>query len=169
MGRILLYESYLRMIENSVGTKMFRNLYLEHGDRKIDVTENGDLSCAFFVSNVLLIWGLISEGHATIKGTIKDMKKNGWKEVSPGKIRPGDVIVWGEKKSGKRRIRSHVGFYVGDEKTISHSDGIKAINCHHWTYNNKRKITAVYRYPFKFPKGKSTKFSPTTKSAVLLR
>jgi len=148
MGRILLYESYLRMIENSVGTKMFRNLYLEHGDRKIDVTENGDLSCAFFVSNVLLIWGLISEGHATIKGTIKDMKKNGWKKLPQKELKPGDIIVWEEKKSGKGRTCSHIGFYIGNEKTISHSDGIKAINCHHWTYNDRRKITAAYRHSF---------------------
>lgn len=148
MGKILVYDSYLQMIRNSVGTKMFRNLYLKIRGKKIDATENGDLSCAYFVSNILLIWGLISEGHATIKGTKEDMKKNGWKEISKQKIKPGDVVVWEEKMSNKGRIRSHIGFYIGDKKTISHFDGIKAITCHHWTYNDKRKIIAVYRYPF---------------------
>ncbi|MFZ5559589.1 MAG: NlpC/P60 family protein [Patescibacteria group bacterium] len=146
MGKILIYESYLKMIKNSIGTKMFRNLYLEKNGKKLDATENGDLSCAYFVSNILLIWGLISEGHATIKSTIRDMKKNGWREISLKKIRPGDVIVWEERKSTKNRIRSHIGFYIGNKKTISHSGGMKAISCHHWTYNNKRKITAVYRW-----------------------
>lgn len=126
---------------------MFRNLYLEKNGRKFDATEDGELSCAFFVSNLLLIWGLISEGHATIKGAIKDMKKNGWKEISLKEVKVGDVVVWQEKKSDKGRIRSHMGFYIGNKKTISHSDGIKAISFHHWTYNNKRKIIAVYRYP----------------------
>jgi hypothetical protein len=146
MGKILLYDSYLMMIKNSVGTKMFRNLYLKKGDKKIDVTENGELSCAYFVSNVLLIWGLISRGHATIKSTRSDMEKNGWKKIALKNIRPGDVVVWDEKKSIKGRACSHIGFYVGKEETISHSDGVRAISAHHWTYNNQRAIIAVYRY-----------------------
>lgn len=144
MGRILLYESYLKMIKNSIGTKMFRNLYLEMDGKKIDATENGEMSCAYFVSNVLLIWKLISEGHATINGTIRDMEKNGWEKISIEKIKPGDVLVWEEKPhhiSG--RIRSHLGFYVGDKKAISHDSVAKE---HHWTYNDKRKIIAVYSY-----------------------
>jgi hypothetical protein len=146
MRRILLYESYLRMIENSVGTKMFRNLYLEKNNKKTDITEDGDLSCAFFVSNVLVIWGLISEGHATIKGTIKDIKKNGWKEISTKKVRPGDIIVWEEKKSDKRRICSHIGFYIGNKKAVSNSHKAKFPTSHIWDYNGKRKIIAVYSY-----------------------
>ena len=147
MGKILLYDSYLKMIRNSVGTKMFRNLYLREGKKKIDATEDGELSCAFFVSNLLLIWGLISEGHATIRSTIRDMQKNGWKKISEKEIRPGDIILWEDKKFRKGNHHSHIGFYVGKEETISHSDGVKAISAHHWTYNDKRKITAIYRYP----------------------
>jgi len=146
MGKILLYDSYLKMIRNSVGTKMFRNLYLESQGKKIDATEDGELSCAFFVSNILLIWGLISRGHATIKSTRKDMEKNGWKKIPVKKIKPGDIVIWEEKKSSKNRHYSHIGFYIGKKETISHSDGVKAISLHHWTYNNQRRIVAVYRY-----------------------
>lgn len=146
MGRILLYDSYMKMIRNSVGTKMFRNLYLKKSGKKIDITEDGELSCAFFVSNVLLIWGLISKGHATIKSTIRDMQKNGWEEIPLKKIKPGDVIVWEDKKSRKGKIHSHIGFFINKKKAISHSDGIKAINIHHWTYNEKRNVVAVYGY-----------------------
>lgn len=148
MARILVYDSYLKMIRNSVGTKMFRNLYLKKGNRKIDVTENGELSCAFFVSNVLLIWGLISEGHATIKSVIKDMLKSGWIKISLKKIKPGDVIVWEEKKFEKGRQHRHIGFYVSNKKAVSHSDGVKSISAHHWTYNNRRNIAEVYRHLF---------------------
>jgi len=146
MGKILLYDSYLKMIRNSVGTKMFRNLYLAKGSRKIDATEDGNLSCAFFVSNLLLIWGLISEGHATIKGTVKDMGKNGWKKISEKEMGPGDIIVWKDKKAEKGKIHSHIGFFIGRKEAISHSDGVKAISSHHWTYDDKRKITVIYRY-----------------------
>jgi len=147
-NKIAVYDSYLKMIKNSVGTKMFRNLYLDKNGRRFDATEDGELSCAYFVSNLLLIWGLISKGHATIRSTLKDMLKNGWKKLAPSDdgVRPGDVIVWEEKKFNKGRIRFHIGFYIGDKKTISHSDGVKAISCHHWTYNNKRKIIAIYRW-----------------------
>src|SRR4030043_6705 len=113
MAKILIYESYLQMIKNSIGTKMFRNLYLEISGKKIDATENGEMSCAFFVSNVLLIWKLISEGHATIKGILEDMKKNNWVEIPLKDAKPGDVIVWEEKLSKKGRIRPHIGFYIG--------------------------------------------------------
>ena len=146
MTKISIYDSYIKMVKNSVGTKMFRNLYLEKEGRKFDATENGEMSCAFFVSNVLLIWKLISEGHATIKSTIKDMLKNGWKKIPKNNAKPGDVIVWEENVSDKGRIHSHIGFYIGNKKTVSHFDGIKAITCHHWTYNDKRKIIAVYRW-----------------------
>ncbi|MFH1308699.1 MAG: hypothetical protein ABIH51_01665, partial [Patescibacteria group bacterium] len=96
----LKYDSYIRMIKNSVGTKMFRNLYIEIDNKKIDATQNGNLSCAFFVSNILLIFGLTSNGHATVKSTIKDMEEFGWKKISKDKIKPGDVIVWEKKKVG---------------------------------------------------------------------
>ena len=52
---LLKYESYLKMIKNSVGMRMFRNLYMEIDGKKIDVTHNGILSCSYFVSNILLI------------------------------------------------------------------------------------------------------------------
>jgi len=125
---------------------MFRNLYLEKNKRKIDITEDGDLSCAFFVSNLLLIWGLISEGHATINGTIKDMEKNSWKKIPPKKIKPGDIIVWEEMSFGNGQPHLHLGFYIGNKKAVSNSHQAKFPTSHVWNYNGQRKITAVYSY-----------------------
>ena len=125
---------------------MFRNLYLEKSGKKFDAVRNGGLSCAYFVSNVLLIWGLVSSGHATVEGTTKDMEKNGWKRVSQDEVRLGDVIVWGKTKAINGKIHFHNGFYIGNKKAIS-NDSKKGIPIvHHWTYNNKRKIIAIYSY-----------------------
>lgn len=130
------------MIKNSAGTKMFRNLYLEAGGKRIDAAKNGEYSCAFFVSNVLKIWGLISEGHATVESTIEDMKKNGWKKISLNKIKPGNVIVWEENGRG----HFHNGFYIGNKKAISNDSKRGVPVVHHWTYNGKRKVVAVYTW-----------------------
>lgn len=148
MGKILVYESYLRMIKNSVGTKMFRNLYLEKDKRKFDAVRNGGLSCAFFVSNILLIWGLISSGHATVEGTTKDMEKSGWEKISKEKTKSGDVIVWERTKAINGKIHFHNGFYIGNKKAISNDSKKRVPVVHSWDYNGKRKIIAVYRYPF---------------------
>ena len=144
--KLLKYESYLQMIKNSVGTKMFRNLYLEKDGRKIDATKNGELSCAYFVSNVLSIWGMIEEGHATIKRTIEDMEKSEWEKISKKKIKPGDVIVWEEKVFNNHEKHCHMGFYIGNKRAISYSHRAKVPTAHVWDYNDKRKIIAVYRW-----------------------
>ncbi|OGZ31882.1 MAG: hypothetical protein A2V69_00510 [Candidatus Portnoybacteria bacterium RBG_13_40_8] len=146
-SKIVVYGSYLQMIKNSVGTRIFRNLYLMNNGKKIDATKNGDLSCAFFVSNILLIWDLISGGHATVEATTKDMEKSGWEKIPKEKIRPGDVIVW-EKKlfvNGKRHF--HNGFYIGNKKAISNDSKKKMPVIHSWDYNGKRKIVSIYAHP----------------------
>lgn len=146
MGKILLYESYIRMIKNSIGTRMFRNLYLEKDGKKFDAARNGGLSCAYFVSNILLIWGLIKSGHATVEGTTRDMERNGWKKISSGEARPGDVIVWGKIKAINGKIHFHNGFYIGNKKAISNDSKKGMPVIHSWDYNGKRKIIAVYTY-----------------------
>jgi hypothetical protein len=133
------------MIKNSVGTNMFRNLYLNIDNKKVDVAQDGHFSCAFFVSNILLIWGLISEGHATVEATTKDMIKNGWKRLAPSHegVKPGDVIVW-ERNSENH---FHNGFYIGNKKAISNNAEKKAPIVHSWDYEGKRKIIAIYTWP----------------------
>ncbi len=140
--KLLKKESYLQMIKNSIGTKMFKNLYLKINNKKIDATHNGTLSCSYFVSNILLLWGLIDKGHANVESTTKDILKNGWKKISINKIKPGDVIVW--EKKGKHL---HNGFYVGNKKAISNIDAKQSPAIHSWDYNGKRKIVATYKCP----------------------
>jgi len=150
---ILKYESYLKMIKNSVGIKMFRNLYLKIDGKKIDAAKNGKYSCAFFVSNILKIWGLISEGHANVPATTKDMEKNGWKKIPKQKAKPGDIIIWDKEKSSDKSYyysptHYHNGFYIGHKKAISNSSNGKGVPViHSWNYGGKRKIIAVYTWP----------------------
>lgn len=145
--KILVYDSYIKMIKNSVGTNMFRNLYLEIDGKKNDAAQDGNFSCAFFVSNVLLIWGLISEGHATVEATTRDMEKSGWKKVPKEEAKPGDIIVWDKRKGTDELWHYHNGFYIGDKKAISTNDKAKAPNVHSWDYDGKKKIISVYTYP----------------------
>lgn len=135
----LLLQNYINIAKNSVGSKIFRQLYFKIGKKKVDILRNGDLSCAFFVSSILKIFGLVSETHATVTGTVKDMKKNGWYNIKKPKI--GAVIVYAPQKmlpSGE--IHRHIGFYVGKNTVISNSSKYKSPRRHRWDYRPIEEI-----------------------------
>ena len=87
-----LFNTYLAAIKNSVGSKFFRNMYAYDGRKRIDVLENGNLSCAYFVSTILKHFGLLKKVHATVKNTVKDLKRSGGK--SGNKPKNGSVLVY---------------------------------------------------------------------------
>lgn len=143
----ILYDSYIAVIKNSVGTNMFRSLYARVDGKKEDILRGGDISCAFFVSSVLLIFRLVKEIHVTVAGTERDIKKFGWKKNS--EPRPGAIIVWKPKffkESGE--THNHIGFYIGEEKAVSndHFTGIPVV--HDWLFRvngeSGRNATAIY-------------------------
>ncbi|MEK7515867.1 MAG: hypothetical protein AAB555_03010, partial [Patescibacteria group bacterium] len=68
---ILQKESYLAIIHNSVGANLFRNLYALVNGKRADIMRDGDLSCAFFVSFILLGFSFIKSLHGTVNGTVK--------------------------------------------------------------------------------------------------
>ena len=117
--KLMIFDSYLSAIKNSVGTKIFRNLFFNVNGKKKDILKNGDLSCAYFISSILYLFGLIKEKHATVDGALKDMKKSGWKEIKNPK--PGCIILWDYKplKNGKLGNR-HLSFYLSGKSAISH-------------------------------------------------
>ena len=137
----LIYKTYLAMIKNSIGTKMFQDLYILTGDKnKIsDAMGRGDKSCAWFVSSVLYLSGFIKSSHATVGSVIKDMEEFGWKRTK--KPRSGDIVLW-EKQGG----HEHIGFYWDKTHAISNSSRNRSPRKHHLTYNNKRKVEAIYTY-----------------------
>lgn len=137
-------KSYLAMIRNSVGSKMFRNAFAKVNGKDSDLTRDGKDSCGYFVSSILLIHRLIKEFHVTVAGTIRDMEKNGWYKIDEPKI--GAVLSWEPEKFDDSWYdeNGHLGFFIGDNKVISSGRKSRLIESHHWTYNGKRKVEAIY-------------------------
>lgn len=138
----LLSDTYLALIKNSVGAQFFQTLFARVHGRKKNILNGGELSCAFFVSAVLLLTKLIKEPHATVTGTEKDMRRCGWKQTQT--LKRGSVIVWGKKHGHK-----HIGFYLGGEKAVSNSTARKVPVLHHFTFGTRnekpvRRIEAIY-------------------------
>ncbi len=139
--KILFFENYLTMIRGSVGTNMFRNLYAEIEWAKKDITENGNLSCAFFVSSLLKILGLTKEIHATVDGTVRDLLSSEWYEISEPKV--GAVLVWEKVDFGENSFHKHIGFYMGENKAISNDAKIGNPQIHDYTFEGTRKIEKI--------------------------
>lgn len=137
--KILFKETYLTFIKKSVGSRMFQTLWVE-GNK--DILEGGDLSCAFFVSNLLKIFNLITDGHATVRNTVKDLKESGWFEIE--EPREGAVLVWDEIEF-EDGFHKHIGFYIGNEKAVSNRSEKGTPMVHHYLYNEEdpREIKAI--------------------------
>ncbi len=141
----LNFENYLTTIKNSCGTNMFRNLYiLDDQGQKIDVMENGNLSCAIFVTSILSQFKKIDGRHATVEGTIKALQKYNWQKNNNQNLEIGDIIIWDIPKD-KSYNHLHIGFYIGNTLAVSNSSENGFPIAHHYTFNNSRDILETYR------------------------
>jgi uncharacterized protein YycO len=138
----VLMDTYLAMIKNSIGSKMFRNLYAKINGKKTDIVQSGNLSCAFYVSSILLLFKLIKEVHATVNGTERDMKESGWVETKKPKV--GCVLVWKETDFTNGSLHKHIGFYVGNGKAISNDYKKGCPTEHDWQF---RKVESMLWHP----------------------
>lgn len=137
------------MAENSIGSNVFRNLYIRLEDgSEVDALKDGDLSCAVFVSGILSAIGLVDKGHATVTSTIKALEEAGWQEVAISSPLPADVIVWDEYTHDDGSATKHIGFYIGNDMAISNSSEKRSPQKHHWTYEGKRSPIKLLRYNF---------------------
>lgn len=137
--------TYLSMIKQSVGAQMFRNNYaLIEGVQK-DILDDGELSCAFYVSFLLHAFDLIEELHARTTGTVKDLERSGWRKTDTP--HEGDIVVW-EEQMQKSGIFPHIGFYVDSENAISHRDTHRTPIAHSLTFDGTRNVTAYYTHDF---------------------
>jgi hypothetical protein len=142
--KYLQEESYLAQIRNSVGSKAFRNFFVvDEKGKRLDALQDGNLSCAYFVSVLLRNFGLIKKLHFTVGKTVLDMLDSGWKKVSPKKLKAGDVLVWIE--AGKGDLHNHIGFFVGNGQAVSNSETARVVAMHHYTYDGKRIIELALR------------------------
>lgn len=154
----LFFKNYLAMLENSLGSKMFRNFFLKLDGQEKDILENGRLSCAVFVSSLLYLFnpmlefsgksGWIKFTHANTVSTEKDMTEAGWYTIQD--LRLGAVLVW-EKRNANGSQNWHIGFYIGDEMAISNDSGLGHTGVphkHHYTYQSTRAIERIYWHSF---------------------
>jgi len=133
------FDTYLAVIGNSVGSCMFKNLLVEIDGVKKDATEDGWLSCAFYVSSVLLLFKYIENVHATVSSTVKDLQKSGWIKIENPV--PGSIIVW--KPYGGTNKHAHIGFYVGNNQAISNDSSKKYPVKYDWKFNGKREVEMI--------------------------
>lgn len=143
--KLLFFDTYLSMIQNSLGSKMFRTIYAVIDKKKKDILENGRVACALYVSSLLVINKLMGEIHATVDSTVKALKKTGWKNIS--KPRLGCIIVWEKVDFGKNDLHKHIGFYIGNRQAISNSSKKGYPVKHDVTFNGKRKIELLLWHP----------------------
>lgn len=148
----LLFDSYLTVIKNSIGSNTFRTLVADMDGEKKDLLQNGQTSCAFFVSSVLLMFQsvslgikLISEMHTTVLSTVKDLKNSGWIEI--GEPKAGCILVWKEIDFNSGGIHNHIGFFIGNGKAISNSEKLGHPIEHNWDYDGKRKVELMLWNP----------------------
>jgi hypothetical protein len=145
-----LLPTYLKAVQNSVGSNLFRNQYYRIKGRVVDVLEDGDLSCATYVTTILYIFDLIQDRHTTVNGTVEDIQKSGWYEIK--KPKKGALILWGFKKKddGTQGKHRHVGFYINPQTAISNSSDTRVVAQHHPTFGKfssgevRRDILAYY-------------------------
>ncbi|MEK9158116.1 MAG: hypothetical protein AAB638_02955 [Patescibacteria group bacterium] len=128
MAQVLFKKSYLTIIENSAKGEnwMFRNFFLNKDGMELDVLQNGGLSCASLVSNILYMLNPILEfvgkphwlkyAHATVSSTEKDMVEHGWRVIE--ELKPGAVLIW-EKRATGSGPHEHIGFCLSETEAVS--------------------------------------------------
>jgi len=125
------------LIKNSIGIKFFRNNYFFIEGKSNDVLKNGELSCAFYVTTILKILGLIKDIHVTVDSTLKDMIKSGWYKIE--KPKKGAIVLWDKNENG----HYHLGFYYGNKIVVSNNTFKKYPVCHRLD-NRHRKVLSFY-------------------------
>lgn len=144
--RIDRFRTYLALIRNAVGSRLFRNVYATWPDgRHEDLLRDGELSCAVFVSSILTLAGKLSRPHATVASTVKAMKAAGWVTVPVVERQEGDVLVWEAVIYANGEAHQHIGFSLGNGRVVSTSMNEKAPIEHDETFDERRKIVEVLR------------------------
>lgn len=151
VGRFALRETYLRMVANTPGSKMFRSSFfvtsLTRGAGSVegthDLCQGGRLSCAFFVSSILKIFDLTKTLHTTVSGLEKDLLKSGWSMIPNNDRRPGSIVVWEPQVHRDGEAHTHIGFLMDGYAISNHPKGDKIIR-HDQTFGETRAIARLY-------------------------
>lgn len=129
--KLLIKKNLLAQCQGAIGSTQYRHLWFDAEGVEKDITEDGQLSCAYFMSSLLHNHNLITSVHATVKGTVADMKAFGWTLLEEPQI--GCVLQW-EAYEG----HEHIGIFVGGTQAISHSDKTQSPQRHDWLLRSEK-------------------------------
>lgn len=98
----LLRKNLLYTIRTAEGSELFRHIYVkDEQGREFDALNDGELSCAYVVSAILAVYGLIDRAHATVETTLREMQTAGWLPAKDAT--PGAVVYWPAGADGHTR------------------------------------------------------------------
>ena len=135
------FKNYMLMVNRSVGSDLFRNLYASVDGEETDILRDGILSCAYFVSSVLFHCKLIDDLHTTVRGLEANLQRSGWTKIEEPKV--GSVIVWEPTEFPDGGIRRHAGFYIGDAEAISNRTDQRVPKVHSMNFETEGKYRAI--------------------------
>ena len=150
----LWFESYLKAVEGSVDSNLFRTFLVEDGGKTKDVFNDGELSCGSHVSAILALFDQQDKAHATVSSTVKDLERHNWQKLDPeSTLELGDVIVWEDIEFTEEPgvLHPHIGFYVGNGEAVSNNYKVGTPQ-RHPVGSGTRAIKAVYRGQEQFAK-----------------
>lgn len=142
----LLSDTYLAVVENSVGSRLFRTFYAKVDGRRRDIMRGGELSCAFYLSSVLTMLGLLRRVHGTVDGALRDLAESGWRRIS--RPRAGSVLLWEAVRFPDGELHRHLGFSLGGRRAVSNNSRRGVPVLHHWTFGRRggrpvRRVEAI--------------------------
>jgi hypothetical protein len=143
----LYFETYLQMIENSIGSAQYRNFYVWTDERgTFDALDDGENSCAFFVSSLLTLMKVMQGVHGTVESTINELKDSGWRIIEDeADIKSGDVLVW-EPQEFHDGMYEHIGFVAKDGQAVSTSWKERTVVKHDLYFGEaNRAISQIFR------------------------
>jgi len=154
---IMRKETFLKMVENSEGCKLFNSLMMKKGGEVFDILGDGDVSCATFTSNILYLNEFLSKRTTTVLGLEKILSEevksesSRFVEITIADFIPekGDVVFWESIMGDDGAAHRHVGFVLNENEAVSTS-GIYHSVIRHPLYKKpgtdiNRKIERVFR------------------------
>src|SRR3569623_1140484 len=105
-------ETLRKMIQNAPDTRLFNSLFVRYKDsgEVKDACNDGEYSCAFFVSSLLTLTGYLERPHATVAGLREKMLGLPIQKVELADAQAGDVIFWDKIVFDNGEANEPVGF-----------------------------------------------------------
>lgn len=151
---ILRKDTYVKMIENSINTKLFNSIIIKEDEVTKDLLNDGEYSCALFVSGILFLNLLIPRTRTTVNNLEKDLiEYKNFIEVPSDDIQDGDIVFWESVTYEDGSQNRHVGFAISNTEAISTNYIKKCVVKHplHKEIENTgeiRKVEKVFRPTF---------------------